>query len=258
MRWESPWGEGFPGWHIECSAMGIKYLGEQFDIHTGGEDHLSVHHPNEIAQSEAATGKSPFVKYWLHTAFLMVDGKKMSKSLGNFYRVVDIEKKGYDPMALRYLYLTAHYRDPQNFTWDALDAAKTALEKLRTQVTGLKSQTDRSVLSPEKEKKIEASRNDFTAAVNDDLNTPKALAVMWEMLKSNIPSGDKYDMAMSFDEILGLKVSEPVVSKEMPLEIKQLLEKRDELRREKNFEEADKIRKQVEEAGFEVKDAPMP
>ncbi|KKU23237.1 MAG: Cysteine-tRNA ligase, partial [Microgenomates group bacterium GW2011_GWC1_46_15] len=206
MHWESPWGEGFPGWHIECSAMGIKYLGEQFDIHTGGEDHISIHHPNEIAQSEAATGKSPFVKYWLHTAFLMVDGKKMSKSLENFYKVEDVEKKGFDPIVLRYLYLTAHYRDPQNFTWEALGAARTALEKLRVQISSLKSQTERTTLSEEKEEKLENYRNDFTSAVNDDLNTPRALAVLWEMLKSNIPSGDKYDLALSFDEVLGLNL----------------------------------------------------
>ncbi|MCX5636126.1 MAG: cysteine--tRNA ligase, partial [Planctomycetota bacterium] len=131
MHWDSPWGDGFPGWHIECSAMSMKYLGEQIDIHTGGEDHISIHHPNEIAQSEAATGKSPFVKYWLHTAFLTIDGKKMSKSLENFYTVSDVAKKDFDPLALRYLYLGAHYRDPLNFTWDSLQAAQSALVKIK-------------------------------------------------------------------------------------------------------------------------------
>lgn len=258
MHWESPWGDGFPGWHIECSAMSTKYLGDQFDIHTGGEDHLSVHHPNEIAQSEAATGKSPFVKYWIHTAFLMVDGKKMSKSLGNFYTVEDIKKKGFDPLSLRYLYLTAHYRDPLNFTWESLQAAQNALEKLKSQISSLKSQTDRSVLSPEKEKEIEKFRNDFSASVNDDLNTSKALAVLWEVLKSNIPSGDKYDLALSFDEVLGLKLSESPDNKiKITDEIKNLLEKREALRRDKKFEEADKIRKQIEEAGYAVNDTPI-
>lgn len=257
MHWESPWGEGFPGWHIECSAMGIKYLGEQFDIHTGGEDHLSIHHPNEIAQSEAATGKSPFVKYWLHTAFLLVDGKKMSKSLGNFYRVDDVEKKGFDPIALRYLYLSAHYRDPQNFTWEALEAAGVALEKLRTQISSLKSQDDRSVLSEEKATKVDMFRNDFMLAVNDDLNTPKALAVAWEMLKSNIPSSDKYELATSFDEVLGLKLSEPPKKIEIPDEIRTLMKRREDLRREKKFAEADELRKQIEEAGFAVNDSPI-
>lgn len=257
MHWESPWGEGFPGWHIECSAMSIKYLGDQFDIHTGGEDHISVHHPNEIAQSEAATGKSPFVKYWLHTAFLMVDGKKMSKSLGNFYRVIDVEKKGFDPIALRYLYLTAHYRDPQNFTWDALTAAQNSLDKLRAQVSSLRSQEDRTVLSEEKQKKVDEYRARFTEGVNDDLNTPRALAVLWEMLKSNIPSGDKYDLAMSFDEILGLKLDYlPDYGLLETDEVKELREKRDVLRKEGKFEEADEIRKRVEKIGFNILDTP--
>jgi len=234
--------------------MSIKYLGEQFDIHTGGEDHLSIHHPNEIAQSEGATGKSPFVKYWLHTAFLTIDGKKMSKSLGNFFTISDIVEKGFDPLALRYLYLGAHYRDPLNFTFDSLTAAQTALEKLRNQIGSLKSQTDRTVLSEEKENKMELLRNSFMEAVNDDLNTSKALAVLWEVLKSNIPSGDKYDLAMSFDEVLGLDLFKQSKSKEIPQEIKELIEKREQLRKDKSFEEADEIRKQIEEAGFEVKD----
>lgn len=254
MHWNSPWGDGFPGWHIECSAMSMKYLGEQFDIHTGGEDHLSIHHPNEIAQSEAATGKVPFVKYWLHTAFLMVDGKKMSKSLGNFYTIEDVEKKGFDPLALRYLYLGAHYRDPLNFTWESLEASQNALEKLRVQVSSLRSDTGRTILSPEKESKMSEYRDNFAMAVNDDLNTSKAMAVLWEMLKSNIPSGDKYDLAMSFDEVLGLKLSEGLKEVEIPDEIKRLMEEREELRKQKKFEESDKIRKQIEEAGFKVKD----
>lgn len=255
MHWESPWGDGFPGWHIECSAMSMRYLGEQFDIHTGGEDHLSIHHPNEIAQSEAATGKIPFVKYWLHTAFLMVDGRKMSKSLQNFYTVEDIEKKGFEPLALRYLFLGAHYRDPLNFTWESLQAAQNALNKLRSQLESLKGEEGRTVLSEEKNEKVENYRNDFFTAMNGDLNTSQALAVLWEVLKSNIPSPDKYDLAMSFDEILGLKLSEGPKEVKMPEEIKKLIDKREELRKEKKFEEADKIRKQIEEAGFEVKDS---
>lgn len=254
MHWDSPWGDGFPGWHVECSAMSMKYLGEQFDIHTGGEDHLSVHHPNEIAQSEAASGKRPFVKYWLHCAFLMVDGGKMSKSLKNFYTVDDIVNKGFNPMALRYFYLTSHYRVPQNFTWEALSAAQVSLDKLKSQILSFKSQGDRTVLSEEKEKKVDMYRADFMAAVNDDMNTPKALALLWEMLKSNIPSIDKYDLAMGFDEILGLNLSEAPEVKAIPDKIKKLFEKRDELRRVKKFEEADKIRNQIEDAGFEVRD----
>lgn len=256
MHWESPWGDGFPGWHVECSAMSMKYLGDQFDIHTGGEDHISIHHPNEIAQSEAATGKSPFVRYWVHTAFLMVDGRKMSKSLENFYTVSDVEKKGFDPLALRYLYLGANYREPLNFTWESLTASQNALEKLRNQIAALKGETGRTVLSDEKEKKIDEYRNQFMEAVNDDLNTPKALAVLWEMLKSNIPSSDKYDLAMSFDEVLGLKLGE-AKTVEIPENIKNLTEEREKLRSEGKYEDADKIREQIQKLGFNISDKPI-
>jgi cysteinyl-tRNA synthetase len=255
MHWDSPWGDGFPGWHIECSAMSVKYLGEQFDIHTGGEDHISIHHPNEIAQSEGATGKAPFVKYWLHTAFLKVDGTKMSKSLGNFFTISDVIKKGFDPLALRYLYLGAHYRDPLNFTWESLSAAQTALVKLRTLVSGLRKSTERTTLSSEKENKIEEYRTMFMQAVNDDLNTSKSLAVVWDALKSSIPSADKYDLIMSFDEILGLKLGEAETLKsKIPANINSLAKKRDELRTQKKFDEADRVRKEIEQLGYEIKD----
>lgn len=258
MHWDSPWGDGFPGWHIECSAMSMKYLGEQFDIHTGGEDHISIHHPNEIAQSESVTGKKPFAKYWLHTAFLMVDGKKMSKSLGNFYTVADVEEKGYDPIALRYLYLGAHYRDPLNFTWESLTASQNALEKLRKLIASFKSESQRVTLSAEKEQQIENFRNEFFVAVNDDLNMPKALATLWSMVGSNIPSGDKYDLVMSMDEILGLKLSESLaVKKQIPDNVLILINKRQELRKQGKFEEADKIRDEINSLGFDVNDKPL-
>jgi len=205
MHWDSPWGDGFPGWHIECSAMSMKYLGEQIDIHTGGEDHLSIHHPNEIAQSEGATGKKPFSKFWVHSAFLTVDGTKMSKSLGNFYTIEDVITKGYDPIALRYLYLGAHYKKPMNFTWKALDSASKGLKRLQQTINNLQV-SDRTVLSEEKNQKIKEFRIKFNQAINDDLNTSKAMAVMFEMLKSNIPSPDKYDLAIFFDEVLGLRL----------------------------------------------------
>lgn len=203
MHWESPWGNGFPGWHIECSAMSMKYLGDQIDIHTGGEDHLSIHHPNEIAQSEGATGKKPFSKFWIHYAFLMVDGTKMSKSLGNYFTIQDILDKGIDPIALRYLYLGAHYKKPMNFTWTSLESASKGLKRLQSAVNILRT-TDRTALSQEKDLKIQEYRENFNKAINDDLNTSKAMAVMFEMLKSSIPSEDKYDLAISFDEVLGL------------------------------------------------------
>jgi len=254
MEWESPWGKGFPGWHIECSAMSMKYLGETFDIHTGGIDHIPVHHTNEIAQSETATGK-PFVKYWIHFEFLMVDGKKMSKSLGNIYTVDEVREKGFDPISLRYLYLTAHYRDPLNFTWESLESAQNALENLRKILTGLKSQL-RTQLSEEKNEKLEKYRSDFLEAVNDDLNTPKALAVLWEMVKSNIPSPDKYDLAMNFDEVFGLGLSKTQKLQEAktPNNIKVLIEKREKLRKEGKFEESDEVRKKIESKGYKVED----
>lgn len=257
MHWDSPWGDGFPGWHIECSAMSIKYLGEQFDIHTGGEDHIPVHHTNEIAQSEGATGKSPFVKYWIHYAFLMVDGAKMSKSLGNYYTLKDVKEKGYGALALRYLYLSTHYRKPLNFTWEALQAAQNALSKVCFQLTTLKAE-GRTTLSAEKSQKVDEFGARFREAVNDDLNTPQALAILWEVFKSNLPGEDKYDLLLSFDETLGLGLGKiPNLKQEIPNNIKILITKRDRLRKEGKFAEADKIRKQIAKAGFQVQDSSL-
>jgi len=255
MHWDSPWGDGFPGWHIECSAMSMKYLGEQFDIHTGGEDHISIHHPNEIAQAEAATGKHPFVKYWLHSAFLTVDGKKMSKSLDNFYTVDDVVKKGFDPISLRYFYLTAHYRKPLNFTWDALKASQNSLVRLREKVLSLKD-GQRKTLSNEKLIKIDEYRESFMAAVGDDLNTPQALSVVWEVLASNIPGVDKYDLITSFDEVLGLTLTKSKTAFKTPKAVLDLVDKREKLRKDGKFDQADKIRQEIESQGFNLKDTP--
>lgn len=255
MRWDSPWGSGFPGWHIECSAMSMKYLGETFDIHTGGIDHIPTHHTNEIAQSEAATGK-PFAKYFIHHEFLMVNGKKMSKSLGNLYTIDDIKNKGFDPIALRYLFLTAHYRDPLNFTWESLKSSQVALEKIKSQILNLKSQS-RQMLSDEKLEKVNKFREQFTKFLNDDFSTPKALATVWEVIKSNIPSDDKYDLIISFDEVLGLRLNEITSSKlQIPNNIQILINKREELRKEGKWEEADKIRFKIEEMGYKIEDRP--
>lgn len=271
MHWDSPWGDGFPGWHIECSAMSMKYLGDQFDIHTGGIDHLSIHHPNEIAQAEGSTGKEPFVKYWIHHNFLLVDGKKMSKSLENLFTVEDVENKGFDPLALRYLYLTAKYNDPLNFTWEALEASGKALNKLRKQMDFLRSESSRTVLSDEKRKKTESFSERFVEAINDDFNTPKALAVLWEALKSNTPSEDKYDLAMTFDEVFGLELSKAqpsiqieirlersnkraLIPKQTPQEMIDKLDHREIARKEEDFSNADLIRKDIEESGYKLKD----
>jgi len=202
MEWDSPWGVGFPGWHIECSAMSRKYLGDQFDIHTGGADLIPVHHTNEIAQSEASSGKSPVVSYWVHVQFLMVDNEKMAKSKGNFYKLADIEAKGFDPLDLRYFYMTSHYRQFANFTWDALSSARSARLELQKQMAKLKNHTERSMLSSEKLDKVDDYRRQFTGVLSDDLNMPKALAVVWEVVKSNITSEDKYDLLADFDEVL--------------------------------------------------------
>lgn len=266
MHWDSPWGDGFPGWHIECSAMSMKYLGEQIDIHTGGEDHLPIHHPNEIAQSEAATGRHPFVRFWVHHAFLKVEGKKMSKSLGNIYTVEDVKSKSFEPLALRYLYLTTHYRDTQNFTWEALASAQSALNNLKELVMATKIQSSRTTLSSEKSGKVEEYSIRFNKEINDDLNTPKALAIVWEALKSNIPSEDKYDLALSFDEVLGLRLSDLEITLPKKIELKEshgivinplgvplsgptvvMLDQRELARREGNFEKADSLRKEIVE-----------
>jgi len=252
MEWESPWGIGFPGWHIECSAMSMKYLGESFDIHAGGEDLRSTHHPNEIAQSESATGKQ-FVKYWIHSAFLQVDGARMSKSKGNAYRLEELITKGYDPLAMRYLYLTGHYRSPLNFTWDSLDNAQKTLNNMRELIRAAKNQSQRTQLSQEKAEGMEKFRDEFTMAINDDLNTPKALAAFWSMLKSNLPSQDKYEMALSFDEVLGLGLGE-IASVEIPQSVMKLVEVREQARKSGDFEEADQARKEIEKQGYKVLD----
>jgi cysteinyl-tRNA synthetase len=256
--WKTDIGEGRPGWHIEDTAITQNFFGPQYDIHGGAVDLIIPHHEAEIAQMESASGKKPLVKYWLHTAFLMVDGKKMSKSLGNFYTIDDVIKKGFDPIALRYLFLGANYRETMNFTWDSLQAAQNGLERLRNQVSSLKTNVDRTVLSEEKEEKVNDYRDRFLEALSDDLSTPKALAVLWDMLKSNIPSEDKYDLAMSFDEILGLKLSEiPNSKNQIPDNIQTLIDQREKLRKEGKYEEADKIRNQIQELGFNISDKPL-
>ena len=252
MQWDSPWGRGFPGWHIECTAMSIKYLGEKFDIHTGGKEHVPVHHTNEIAQGYGAFGHQT-ADFWLHNEWLLINGEKMSKSLGNNVLVTDLIEKGFDPLALRYLIMTSNYRTGINFTLESLEAAQTALNKLRNIIAATKSQDARTMLSEEKEKQIEEFRNEFIGALADDLNVAKALAVLWSMLGSNIPSVDKYDLAMSFDEVLGLKLNESKVA-EIPDRVKKLIEEREALRSEGRFADADRLRDEIVKAGFGVND----
>ena len=256
MEWESPWGVGFPGWHIECSAMSMKYLGEQFDVHVGGEDLRSTHHPNEIAQAEAATGKKPFVKYWLHGAFLLVDGGRMGKSLGNAYTLMDLAKKGNPAVALRYFYLTGHYRSPQNFTWEALQAAQTAYQKLTRVMGEFYRERERNSLSEEKLAKLNVYRERFREAVAEDLNLPAALAIVWEVVKSNVPSTDKYDLIREFDEVLGLKLDKVAQVAKVAQVVQDLIKERERLRKAGEYGRADEIRKQIEAQGYKLEDTP--
>ena len=252
MNWDSPYGKGFPGWHIECSAMSMKYLGETIDIHTGGIDHIAVHHENEIAQSEAATGK-PFVKIWIHNAFLLVDGTKMSKSLNNFYTIEDVHKHSVNPLALRVLFLQTHYRQEMNFTWDSVNAAQIALKKLQEQVQVLRNQTRRQTLSEDKLKQVDEYRSQFKNSLENDLQTPQAVATVWSMLKSNIPSEDKLDLLYEFDEVLGLQlrnVSEEIV----PQEVQDKVTQREKAKQDKDFAKSDELRKQIDSMGYLVED----
>ena len=249
MYWSSPWGDGFPGWHVECSAMSMKYLGEQFDIHTGGEDHLSIHHPNEIAQSEAATGKKPFVKYWFHSVFLMVDGRKMSKSLGNYLRVEDVVAKGFTPLSLRYYFLSTHYRKPMNFTWEGLEGAASALRRLSESVVRLTGEIEDHGWSNEGE----VYYRKFVEAVEDDLNMPAALAVVWEMMRSNITDQAKKNLIVVFDEVLGLDLG--VVGKvEIPENIQILVDEYSRAKQTKDYAASDLIRSQVLDGGYKIMD----
>jgi cysteinyl-tRNA synthetase len=260
MSWPSPWAErSFPGWHIECSAMAIKYLGEQFDIHTGGIDHIPVHHTNEIAQAEAATGKEPFVKYWVHHNFLRIDNEKMSKSLGNFYTIDDILKKGFDPKALRLLLLMTHYRSEMNFTWESLAGAQQAWEKLVRLVAQLRADA-----TSEKMAVTEWSAYQrFFEKIEDDLNTPEALAVLWEVTKDKeLSAGQKWALLKAFDEVLGLGLETVELPQavaaldlaELPDEVKQLVEQRDAARRAKDWTATDHLRDQLATLGYQVID----
>jgi cysteinyl-tRNA synthetase len=271
MVWPSPWFDrSFPGWHIECSAMAIEYLGEQFDIHTGGIDHIPVHHTNEIAQAEAASGKKPFVKYWVHHNFLRVSGEKMSKSLGNFFTIDDVLKRGLHPRALRLLFLTTHYRSEMNFTWESLEGMQKTYQRLLESVVNFKNEEERTALSEDKLQKIDEYRKRFFAALENDLATAEAVTIVWEVSKSNIPGRDKYDLLLEFDEVLGLDLinSEEILDElraakssatevqTMTDEVKTLLDQRQQARQAKNWVEADVLRQKLADLGFAVKDAP--
>jgi len=257
MHWPSPWGDGFPGWHIECSAMSMKYLGETFEIHTGGIDHIPVHHENEIAQSEGATGKL-FAKYWVHHNFLTVNGEKMSKSLGNWIRIQDVIDRGFDPYALRYLYLGAHYRSALNFTWESLEAAQQALVRVRAFYSLNNTDNKEMLKISESEAKIIADyRQKFKEYLLDDLNTAKVLALIHELIRDkSLVHTLKPALLKEFDTVLGLGMDKIHTKEivEIPQSVKDLLEKRDRARADKNWKLSDDIRDEITRLGYEVKD----
>jgi cysteinyl-tRNA synthetase len=244
MEWSSPWGVGFPGWHIECSAMAAKYLGSFFDIHCGGEDHPAVHHTNEIAQTQACHG-TRLANFWMHGTFLQLDEAKMSKATGGFLRLETLLERGSDPLAYRFFCLGAHYRARLSFTWEALDAAATALSRLRAVVHswGAPGTPDESQLQT------------FTAQVNDDLNMPRALAVVWEVARSDLSTATKKATLLRFDEVLGLELAAwAPLEDAIPEAVMDVVEARQRARSEKRWEDADALRKQVADAGYEIED----
>jgi cysteinyl-tRNA synthetase len=246
MEWDSPWGTGFPGWHIECSAMAQKYLGDYFDIHCGGEDHIPVHHTNEIAQTEARVG-TRLANFWMHGYFLVQNDAKMAKSSGEFLRVAALVDRGYDPLAFRYLCLTGHYRTQLNFTWEALDAAATGLARMRTTFHALPSD---AAAGPDAEAVAQ-----FTTYVNDDLNTPRALALAWDVLRGGAPAAAKRATLVRFDEVFGLGLATWVPPREaVPDAIEAIAQARADARKAKQWAEADRLRAELHAAGWEMED----
>ena len=260
MEWDSPFGRGFPGWHIECSAMAMKYLGATIDIHCGGVDHIAVHHTNEIAQSEAATGE-PFSRYWLHNEFMLVDGKKMSKSLGNYYTLKDLTERRFQPVAFRYLCLASHYRSQINFTTDALTDCEKTVKNINDFVHRLKHSNARGN-NKTIDKELEKTEKIFTESVNDDLNMPKALAALFDLMRSvngEIDAGRGCVESLNAVHAFFVKINSILdileeIKTDLNDEEKKLIELREHFRRQKDFKAADDIRTQLKERGIEVED----
>lgn len=248
MKWDSPWGPSYPGWHIECSAMSTKYLGEEFDIHTGGIDLIPTHHENEIAQSKGACGKIP-AHYWMHGEYLLINGGKMSKSLGNVYLVDDIINRGYDPLVYRLFNFSCHYKGKLNFTWDGIESASISLNRLREGYQKHLNGTDTV-----SEDVINDMENRFHQAINDDLNMPLAMSVVWEAIKYPEKSSKIAQLLEKFDTVLGIKITEKKEEQQIPQEILDLVEQRKVARNEKNWAESDRLRDLIIEKGYSVKD----
>ena len=252
MEWDSPWGVGFPGWHLECSAMSMKFLGDQLDIHCGGTDHIDVHHTNEIAQSEAATGK-PFFNFWMHGAFLIIQGgKKMAKSEGNFLTLENaFLKKDINPLVYRFASFLTHYRKPMEYSDEGVEAARNGLLHLQNQVRQIAAADADIETSVNTEYKTK-----FTETINDDLNMPRAMAIVQEMLKSKISDAQKYSTIMDFDRVLGLQLDELDQDQALPTALQKLVDARQQARKEKDFATSDQLRAEIEALGYQVQDTP--
>ena len=250
MEWESPWGVGFPGWHLECSAMSMKFLGDQLDIHCGGTDHIDVHHTNEIAQSEAATGK-PFFNFWMHGAFLIIQGgKKMAKSEGNFLTLENaFLKKDINPLVYRFASFLTHYRKPMEYSDEGIEAARNGLLHVQNQVRQILT------VDADAETSVNAEfKNKFNEAINDDLNMPRAMAVIQETLKSKIRDAQKYRTILDFDRVLGLQLDQLDQAQDLPAAVQKLVDARQQARLAKDFAASDQLRAEIEALGYQVQD----
>lgn len=245
IGYESKWGQGFPGWHIECSVIGIKFLGEQFDIHTGGIDLIPTHHTNEIAQSESATGKKPFVKFWLHSEHVDTGNEKMSKSKGNFLRLSSVVEKGISPTTYRFWLLMASYHTKVNFSWEALEGADVALKRLHRLFLDLGAGVGQV---------NEEYKTKFKERIEDDLDTPKALSLLWDLVKDeSVPNADKKATMLDFDRVLGLGFGN-LKEEKLTDEVATLVKEREEARKQKDFKRSDELRLKINAMGYEVKD----
>ena len=247
MKWDTFWGKCYPGWHIECSAMSRKYLGELFDIHTGGIDHIPIHHENEIAQSNGYSGHIP-ANWWMHCEFLLVDGGKMSKSLNNIYTLEDLKNKGFSPLDYKMFTFTSHYRNKLNFTWESLESAKTALFRLKD---GYQKHAEGS--EDVDDSVINEYETKFHEAINDDLNMPQAMSVVWDVIKNPIKSKKFAELLRKFDQVLGVKIDEKEEI-ELPKEIEDIIEERKQARTDKDWNKSDELRDKLFDLGYVVKD----
>ena len=245
IGFQSPFGQGFPGWHIECSAMSMKFLGEQFDIHTGGVDHISIHHTNEIAQTECATGKKPSVRFWMHNEHVGIGDTKMAKSFGDFFKLSNIIEKGINPLAYRFWLLMASYRTKMNFNWEALEGSETALKRLYGLYLGLGDEVGQI---------HQEYHNKFKEYIEDDLDTPRVLTLLWDVFKDkNMSDGDKKATILDFDKVLGLGFTD-LKEEKIPENVKKLAEEREQARKNKDFKKSDELRNEISDLGYLIRD----